>query len=66
MFLKQVFPNIEYKKFKMLRKTYLSYLNKSVGDDMIELSSHRSMKTLKKHYLDAEVVAKGLTMRMFE
>jgi len=65
-YYKQAFTDVEPKQFKILRKTYLSYLNKSVGDDMIELSSHRSMKTLKKHYLDAEVVTKGLQMRMFE
>jgi len=65
-YYKQAFTDVEPKQFKILRKTYLSYLNKSVGDDMIELSSHRSMKTLKNHYLDAEVVTKGLQMRMFE
>ena len=50
----------------MHKKTYLSYLNKAVGDDTIELSSHGDMKTLTTHYIDAEIVAKGLTMKMFE
>lgn len=64
-FYKQAFPNLEPKKFKILRKTYLSYLNKAAGDDSIQLSSHGSMKTLNTHYVDAEVVAKGLTMKLF-
>ncbi len=65
-YYKQAFPELEPKKFKTLRKTYLSYLNKSVGDEMIELSSHGGMKVLNKHYLDAEIVAKGLSMKIFE
>ncbi|WP_111308849.1 hypothetical protein [Confluentibacter sediminis] len=65
-YYKQAFPNEKPKKFKILRKTYLSYLHKSVGDDMIELSSHGNMKVLNKHYVDAEIVAKGLTMKIFE
>lgn len=65
-FYKQVFPDMKPKTFKILRKTYLSYLNKAVGDDSIELSSHSSMKILTTHYIDAEVVAKGLTMKIFE
>lgn len=32
---------------------------------MIELSSHSGMKVLKKHYLDAEIVSKGLSMKIF-
>ncbi|EZH75043.1 hypothetical protein ATO12_09965 [Aquimarina atlantica] len=62
----QAFPNVAQKKFKTLRKTYLSYLNKIAGDDMIELSSHDNMRTLNKHYIDAEIVSKGLNMRIFE
>ena len=62
----QAFPELKPKKFKTLRKTYLSYLNKSVGDDMIELSSHSGMKILDKHYLDPEIVAKGLAIKIFE
>jgi len=65
-YYRQAFPNVEPKKFKILRKTYLSYLNKATGKDMIELSSHGSMKVLYKHYVDAEIVARGLTMRVFE
>ena len=57
-FYKQAFPDVE-------SKTYLSYLNKAVGDDSIELSSHGSMKTLTKHYIDPEVVAKGQAMKIF-
>ena len=64
-YYKQAFPEEKPMKFKILRKTYLSYLNKTVGDSVIELSSHGSMKILHKHYVDAEVVAKGLTMKMF-
>ena len=52
-------------KFKILRKTYLSYLNKSIGDDSIGLSSHGSTKTLATHYIDSEVIAKGLSIKMF-
>jgi hypothetical protein len=63
---KQAFTDSQTKKFKILRKTYLSYLNKVVGDDTIELSSHGNMKTLTTNYIDAEVVANGLTMKMFE
>ena len=64
-YYKQAFPDEKPRKFKVLRKTYLSYLNKYVGNDTIELSSHGSMRTLNKHYVDAEVVAKGLTMKIF-
>ena len=35
-------------------------------DDTIELSSHGNMKTLTTHYIDAEVVTKGVSMKMFE
>lgn len=65
-YYRQAFPDREPKKFKILRKTYLSYLNKVVGNDMIELSSHSSMRILNKHYVDPEIVAKGLTMKIFE
>jgi integrase len=65
-YYKQAFPEETSRKFKVLRKTYLSYLNKTVGDDMVELSSHGGMKTLKAHYIDAEVIAKGLTMNIFD
>ena len=64
-FYKQYFPEKELKTFKILRKTYLSYLNKTVGDASIELSSHGTMRTLSKHYNDPEVVSKGLTMKIF-
>lgn len=64
-YYKQAFPNLQYKKFKLLRKTYLSYLNKTVGDRSIDLTSHGNMKTLTTHYIDAEVVAKELCMRIF-
>ena len=64
-FYKQAFPEKELITFKILRKTYLSYLNKAVGEKTIELSSPGSMKTLTTHYIDAEVVAKGLTMKIF-
>jgi hypothetical protein len=50
-FYKQAFPDVESKKFKVLRETYLSYLNKAVGDDTIELSSHGNMKILKRSFL---------------
>ncbi|WP_242121095.1 tyrosine-type recombinase/integrase [Aestuariivivens sediminicola] len=62
----QAFPDNKLKQFKVLRKTYISYLNKEVGDSVIELTSHGSMKVVNKHYVDAEVVAKGLTMKIFE
>ncbi len=62
----QAFPDNKLKQFKVLRKTYISYLNKKVGDSVIELTSHGSMKIVNKHYVDAEVVAKGLTMRIFD
>lgn len=65
-YYKKAFPDMKSKKFKILRKTYLSYLHKAVGDDMIELSSHGGMRTLTTHYIDAEVVAKGLSMKIFE
>lgn len=65
-YYKQAFPEFKPAKFKILRKTYLSYLNKSAGDDMIELSSHGGMKVLNTHYLDAEIVAKGLSVKIFE
>jgi len=32
----------------------------------MELSSHGSMRTLTTYYIDVEVVAKGLTTRIFE
>jgi hypothetical protein len=40
-------------------------LNKAVGDDMIQLSSHGSMEVLDNHYIDKSVVAQGLKMKMF-
>ena len=57
---------MEPKKFRILRKPYLSYLNKTLGDDIIELSSHGNMKILNSHYIDKKVVANGLTMKIFE
>ena len=65
-YYEQAFPEVKPRQFKVLRKTYLSYLNKSVGEDMIELSSHSSMRVLDKHYLDAEIVSKGLKMKIFD
>lgn len=65
-YYKQAYPNREGIKFKVLRKTYLTYLNKEVGKNMIELSSHGSMKTLQKHYIDEEIATRGLNMRIFE
>jgi len=65
-YYKQVYTDVKPKTLKILRKTYLSYLNKDVGDDSIDLTSHGDMKTLTTHYLDPEVVAKGLKMKIFE
>lgn len=64
-FYKQAFPDTKHKTFKILRKTYISYLNKVLGDKMMELSSHGSLKTLTTHYLDPEIAAKGLAMKIF-
>lgn len=63
-YYKAAFPDKEPVKFKVLRKTYLSYLNKEVGDDMIDLSSHSNMRVLDTHYIDPEVIAKGLQVRI--
>src|SRR5690554_334064 len=52
--------------FKSLRKTYLTYLSKYVGDDAIYLSSHSSISTLEKHYLDPKILARGEKMKLFE
>ena len=63
----QAFPNCEeVLPFGSLRKTYLTYLSKSVGSDAIYLSSHSSNATLEKHYLDPKILAKGKNMKMFQ
>lgn len=64
-YFKQAFPDRPNKPLKHLRKTYLSYLNLEVGDDMNKLSSHGGLKVLEDHYLDAEVTTRGANMRMF-
>lgn len=64
-FYKQAFPNNELKQFKCLRKTYLSYLERAVGDDMIHLSSHSGKDVLEKHYLNPAIVTKGYEMTIF-
>jgi integrase len=64
-YFNQAFPDKKPMAFRVLRKTFLSFLNKAVGDDMIDLSSHSSMDVVSKHYLDKELVAKGRDMRMF-
>jgi hypothetical protein len=40
-------------------------LNRVVGDDMIQLSSHSNMNVLEDCYLDKSVVTQGLKMTMF-
>ena len=52
--------------FKSLRKTYLSYLHKEVGDQMIELCSHSDIKVVKEHYLDKELTTKGGNIKIFK
>jgi integrase len=64
-YYKQAFPDRETIMFKVLRKTYLSYLNKAVGDNMIDLSSHSGMEVVQRHYLDKELTAKGYDMKVF-
>jgi hypothetical protein len=49
-----------------LRKTYISHLNKVVGDKVYELTSHGGMGVLNKHYIDSEVVAKALKVRILK
>jgi hypothetical protein len=49
----------------MLRKTYLSYLTKAVGVNVIRFSSHSKVRVLDKHCLDKKITAKGLEMKMF-
>ena len=65
-YYKQAFPEKKSVCFKVLRKTYLSYLNKAVGDKMIDFSSHSGMEVVKTHYLDKQLTAKVLKSRMFE
>ena len=65
-YFKQALPEVEPLPFKTLRKTYLSALNKAMGKDMIEFSSHSGMEVLEKHYLDPKKVAKGLDVKVFE
>ena len=43
----------------------MSYLNKVVGDNMIDLSSHSGMEVVQRHYLDKELTAKGYEMEVF-
>ena len=64
-YFKQAFPDKKLIQFKVLRKTYMSYLNKATGDDMIDLSGHGGMGVVKKHYLDKNLTARGGDMRMF-
>ena len=52
-YFKMAFPGKKVKSLKHLRKTYLTYLNAEVGDDMSKLSSHSGIKILENHYLDA-------------
>lgn len=61
----KAFPNQEKKQFKCLRKTYLSYLEKFVGDDIIHLSSHGGKEVLEKHYVNPAIVARGYGMKIF-
>jgi len=65
-YYKQAFPSTEAKKFNVLRKTYLSYLGKEVGDDIIHFSSHSGVKVLDDHYFDKRLVAKGLKVKIFD
>ncbi len=46
--------------FKCLRKTYLTYLNLSLGTDAKSMSSHASDDVLKKHYIDERIVSKAV------
>ena len=64
-YYKQAFPEKAVKPIRHLRKTFLSYLNVAVGDDMNKLSSHAGLKVLDDHYLDAEVTSKGANMKIF-
>ena len=64
-YFKQAFPDRKHKRLKCLRKTYLSYLNKEVDDDVVHFSSHGGIGVLNKHYLDMKMVTKGLEARMF-
>ena len=45
-FYKQAYPEAKPKTFKILRKTYMSYLNKAVGDDSIQSNSHGSKSSI--------------------
>ena len=64
-YFKMAFPGEIVKPLKHLRKTYLTYLNAEVGDDMGKLSSHSGIKVLEDHYLDKEVTSKGANMKIF-
>lgn len=64
-YYKCAFPNEKHKTLGALRNTYLSCLNRETGDDMIELSSHGSMKTLNKHYIDPKLIARAANMKIF-
>lgn len=64
-YYKLAYPNRPSKQFKCLRKTYLSYLERSVGDNITLLSSHSQKDVLERHYLDPKVIAKGLDMEIF-
>jgi hypothetical protein len=64
-YYKQAFPDNKVKTLKVLRKTYLSYLIRGLGDDVVHFSSHSGVKVLEDHYFDKKLVAKGLKMKIF-
>lgn len=64
-YFKQAFPERKTKTLKVLRKTYLSYLGREVGEEIIHFSSHSGMKVLEDHYLDKTIVTKALQMNIF-
>ena len=64
-YYKEAFPDKSVLTLKVLRKTYLSYLTKEVGDGVIQFSSHSGIEVLEKHYLDKKLLAKGLKMKIF-
>jgi len=66
-YFKEAFPDVkEPKQMKSLRKTFLTYLNKSVGDETPKFSSHSGIEVLEKHYLDKKIITKGLNMEIFK
>jgi integrase len=64
-YYKKAFPDRAHKTLGTLRKTYISYLNKSVGDDSIKYTSHSSLKVQKNHYIDKKLVVKGYDVKIF-